>query len=57
MSVTQVKRKLRRLRVRASKRQSLLKRYSKVPTIKQVDVAAIKAAFAEQKKATSESEA
>ncbi|MEM9949608.1 MAG: hypothetical protein AAF810_26550 [Cyanobacteria bacterium P01_D01_bin.36] len=49
MAVTQVKRKLRVLRNRAAKRRAMLKRGSKMPPIKQVDVEAIKKEFAQKK--------
>lgn len=49
MAVTQVQRKLRKLRNRAAKRRAMLKRVNVVPPIKQVDVEAIKKEFAEKK--------
>lgn len=50
MAVTQVERKLRKLRNRAAKRRAMLKRVNQVPPIKNVDVEAIKKEFAEKKK-------
>ncbi len=49
MAVTKVQRKLRVLRNRAAKRRAMLKRNSKMPPIKRVDVEAIKKEFAQKK--------
>lgn len=49
MAVTRLERKVRKNRARAVNRQTRIKQLSRKPTIKQVDVEAIKEEFAKKK--------
>ena len=56
MGITELKRKGRRNRTIASNKVNAIKQLLRKPTIKNVDIEAIKASFAENKKADSKKE-